>query len=52
MTNNSEGVWKMTETEFKRELARAWDEGYEAADYDAPHATKSENPYRSAEAGE
>ena len=30
------------------ELAAAWDEGYEQADYDAPHAIKSDNPYRKA----
>lgn len=27
-------------------LAEAWDAGYEQADSDAPHAIKSENPYR------
>lgn len=27
--------------------AAAWDEGYEAADNDAPHSIKSTNPYRS-----
>ena len=27
-------------------LAGAWDEGYEAADYDAPHALAPRNPYR------
>jgi hypothetical protein len=26
--------------------AEAWDEGYREADYDAPHADKSPNPYR------
>jgi len=29
-------------------MAAAWDEGYEQADYDAPHAIKSDNPYRKA----
>ena len=28
-------------------LAEAWDEGYDAADYDAPHSIKRPNPYRS-----
>lgn len=28
--------------------AAAWDEGYEAADSDAPHAVKTANPYRTA----
>ena len=27
-------------------MAAAWDEGYEQADYDAPHSIKSDNPYR------
>lgn len=26
--------------------ADAWDEGYDAADYDAPHSIKTDNPYR------
>jgi hypothetical protein len=27
-------------------MAAAWDEGYDAADYDAPHSVKTDNPYR------
>lgn len=27
-------------------LAEAWEQGYEAADYDAPHSIKTDNPYR------
>ena len=41
----SESTRTMTESEFNRELARAWEEGYTAADYDAPHSGKSANPY-------
>lgn len=33
-------------TDIPSMLAKAWDEGYEAADHDAAHSIKSDNPYR------
>jgi hypothetical protein len=37
---------KVLEAAAPYKLAEAWDAGYEQADSDAPHAIKSENPYR------
>lgn len=46
------GVWTMTDAEFKRELARAWDEGEQAgamnhAAEECPEVQDITNPYRS-----
>lgn len=54
MTNiqipDGDGVWTMTDAEFKRELANAWDEGmeamYESTSHEWPPIPEA-NPYRS-----
>lgn len=38
-----DGIYTMTETEFNRELARAWEEGWCA---DVEGVTRMDNPYR------
>jgi hypothetical protein len=43
---DSGGVWTMTDAEFKRELAKAWDEGADAECYSGTHEPLV-NPYRS-----
>jgi len=47
----SEGIWTMTESEFKQELANAWDEGFRDGlrqDAEGVDGPRFENPYRSA----
>lgn len=51
MTNipipDSGGVWTMTDAEFKRELAKAWDEGYQGCYDRYMYEPVPTNPYRS-----
>lgn len=42
---NEGGIWTMTDAEFKKELAKAWDEGHEADDFEVSIGL-DRNPYR------